>query len=172
MVQYRNDLIKAYIKDKDVLDVGSCGVDGFFFDMMKKHAKSITGLDLNGKGEIIKGDAETIDLHKTFDVVVAGDIIEHLNNVGLFLSNMHKHLRKGGTIIISTPNVKAWAYHFFKGNRDHTAWFCQYTLSCCLKRNGFKIKRITYCVRRKKGFLYDYLRYLFANNLFIVGEKA
>ena len=170
MVAYRNDLIKRLVKGKDTLDVGSCGVDKFFYSEMKKHTKSITGVDLEGKGDIIKGNAETVNLGKKFDVVVAGDIIEHLDNAGLFLDNMKKHLKKDGLLIISTPNVKSIAFAFFKGNKTHTAWYCKYTLSYLLRQHGFKVVKIRTCVRRKINPIYDLLRYIFANTLFVISK--
>jgi 2-polyprenyl-3-methyl-5-hydroxy-6-metoxy-1,4-benzoquinol methylase len=46
-----------------------------------------------------------------FDVVVAGDIIEHLSNPGLMLDGIRSRLATNGRVIISTPNafgVASW----------------------------------------------------------------
>jgi len=121
--------------------------------------------------QIIKGNAETVKVNKKFDLVVAGEIIEHLNNAGVFLDNMASHLRKGGRIIITTPNVKSLAYLFFKGNCEHTCWYCKYTLKELVERHGFKVEKIRFCVQKKKNFVVDLLRYYFANNLVFICRK-
>ena len=43
-----------------------------------------------------------------FDVVVAYHVIEHLVNVRLFASEIHRVLKKGGYVLIGTPNLASW----------------------------------------------------------------
>ena len=45
----------------------------------------------------------------SFDVVVAGEIIEHVPNPDLLLREIRRALRPGGTLIVSTPNLVSWA---------------------------------------------------------------
>src|ERR671924_367485 len=40
-----------------------------------------------------------------FDVVVAGEIIEHLVDTDFFLHEIWRVLEQGGTLVLSTPNV-------------------------------------------------------------------
>lgn len=40
-----------------------------------------------------------------FDLVFAGEVIEHLVDTGHFLSEVNRVLRTGGTFIITTPNL-------------------------------------------------------------------
>jgi len=44
-------------------------------------------------------------LNKKFNVIVAGEIIEHLENPGLFLDNIKNFLNDDGILIITTPNI-------------------------------------------------------------------
>jgi len=173
MVVYRKDIIFDYIKGKDVLDLGSTTNKKQMFDIMKKLAKSVVGVDLRKSKDpqIIYGNAENVKINKKFDLVVAGEIIEHLNNAGVFLDNMGNHLRKGGRIIITTPNVKSPAYLLFKGNEEHTCWYCKYTLKELVQRHGFKVEKVKICVQKKKNFIVDLLRYYFANNLVFICRK-
>lgn len=43
-----------------------------------------------------------------FDVVVANHVIEHLIDVRLFISEMYRVLKKGGYVVIGTPNLASW----------------------------------------------------------------
>ncbi len=43
-----------------------------------------------------------------FDVVIAYHVIEHLVDVKGFASEIHRVLKKGGYIIIGTPNLASW----------------------------------------------------------------
>ena len=170
---YRNDLIFSYVRGKEVLDLGSTTNKKEMFDVMKRLAKNIIGVDLrkSDDSQILEGDVETVDLKRKFELIVAGEIIEHLNNTGKFLDNMRRHLKDDGQLLITTPNVKSVAYLFFKGNPEHTCWYCRNTLRQVLERHGFRVKKILLYVQKKKNPIYDGLRYLFANNLMVIAEK-
>jgi SAM-dependent methyltransferase len=101
---------------------------------------------LNGQGySVIVADVETMDLGRRFDTIIAGEIIEHLENPGLFLRNMRKHLKVDGVIIISTPNPfyagsswKIWRYGRPAVHEDHMGWQDPATLGQLLRRTGFE----------------------------------
>jgi 2-polyprenyl-3-methyl-5-hydroxy-6-metoxy-1,4-benzoquinol methylase len=67
------------------------------FDLQNKH----------GINNVIQGNAEELgDLNLDgFDVVVAGEIIEHLNNPGLFLESAKSVLIPDGKLLITTTNA-------------------------------------------------------------------
>lgn len=46
--------------------------------------------------------------NKIFDVVIAYHVIEHLVNVRNFVSEIYRVLKKGGYVIIGTPNLASW----------------------------------------------------------------
>jgi SAM-dependent methyltransferase len=80
-------------------------------------------------------DVMTMDLGEQYDVIVAGELIEHVANPGQFLSNMRKHLTSEGTLVITTPNPfscrqvwKIWRYGGPRVHEEHVGWFDPITL--------------------------------------------
>jgi 2-polyprenyl-3-methyl-5-hydroxy-6-metoxy-1,4-benzoquinol methylase len=101
---------------------------------------------LNAQGyQTVVADVETMDLGRQFDTIVAGEIIEHLENPGRFLRNLARHLRDGGILIISTPNPfyagsawKIWRYGQPAVHEEHMGWQDPITLRQLLVRTGFE----------------------------------
>ena len=86
-----------------------------------------------------------------FDVVVIGDLIEHLSNPGSMLACVNKHLPSDGMLIISTPNpytldrsVRALFTSKQPVNPEHTTLYTKETLSELLRRYGFVITNVFY----------------------------
>jgi 2-polyprenyl-3-methyl-5-hydroxy-6-metoxy-1,4-benzoquinol methylase len=50
--------------------------------------------------------------HHTFDVIIAGDIIEHVFDTDLFLDHIRTLLLPGGTLLLTTPNVASLPRRF------------------------------------------------------------
>jgi len=110
-------------RPKRVLDIG-CG-DGWFGKLIKDKFKAeVHGIDISIKplkyakkrGIITK----RFDLSKNkwpypnnyFDLIVAGDVIEHLYDTENFIKECKRILKKGGEIIISTPNINSYHNRF------------------------------------------------------------
>jgi hypothetical protein len=80
-----------------------------------------------------------------FDVILATEIIELLNNPGLFLEGVKQCFNDNTEIIITTPNALriTGMYHQWRGygfvHPDHTCWFSCYTLSNLHLRYQYKI---------------------------------
>jgi len=68
------------------------------------------GLDLEADEEIIKNDLEKgIPLRdKSFDIVFALDILEHLDNIEFVFQELMRVAKKG--VIISLPNMFFWVF--------------------------------------------------------------
>jgi 2-polyprenyl-3-methyl-5-hydroxy-6-metoxy-1,4-benzoquinol methylase len=115
--------------------------------------RATVGIDIDAEGvaalrqggfNVLAADVETMDLSRRFDAIMAGEIIEHLESPGLFLRNMRRHLKPGGTLIISTPNPfyqgqvwKIWRYGRPAVHSEHTNWQDPSTLHELLRRTGF-----------------------------------
>jgi 2-polyprenyl-3-methyl-5-hydroxy-6-metoxy-1,4-benzoquinol methylase len=66
--------------------------------------------DLNGKVEWIEQDLNSpVPGHDgKFDVVVAAEVIEHLENPRFMIREIFRLLRPGGAAIVTTPNNESW----------------------------------------------------------------
>jgi 2-polyprenyl-3-methyl-5-hydroxy-6-metoxy-1,4-benzoquinol methylase len=105
-------LINFVYPNSRVLDVG-CS-KGYIARELKKKGCSITGIDINKEDlreakkycdRTILGDITKKDIKEKFDVIILGDIIEHVVQPLDLLKKLRKNLDKGGYILISTPNI-------------------------------------------------------------------
>ena len=100
---------------------------------------------------VIQGDAENLKLNETFDIIIAGELIEHLSNPGLFLKSALNHLDYQGKLIITTPNafnilniLSIIFYRAVSVHREHTCWYDKITLTQLIECNGFKVDKIVF----------------------------
>jgi 2-polyprenyl-3-methyl-5-hydroxy-6-metoxy-1,4-benzoquinol methylase len=195
------DIILPYIKDKEVLDIGCVNHDSKLKDdplwvhgFLKRHS-NVLGVDilqeevekLKKDGyNVICGDAETMDLGKRYDVIVAGELIEHLSNQGLFLNNCKKHLTTNGLLILTTPHTFNLRYSIMnlfllrdnpKVCQEHTCQYSPQTIRELLERNGFDIVKIGYFdlygrfLGKLKYKMYDLLGNKFKRSLVIIAKQ-
>ena len=165
--KYKNkeELLDSLIKREDsILDVGFWGQgvsiddDNWPHRILKNRVDNIYGLDivfdeskLENPENYFKASAENFNLEKKFDVIFAGDLIEHLSNPGLFLKSAKRHLNPGGRIIITTPNafnlfVIAGKLANFEPvvNHDHTCYFNSKTMKTLLNKNDLELSQLGY----------------------------
>ncbi|MCH7577105.1 MAG: class I SAM-dependent methyltransferase [Chloroflexi bacterium] len=130
MVRYL--FASRFVAGKTVLDVAS-GV-GYGSDMLKAAgAAQVIGIDRSTEAitygqehhsalgsEYLLADAGSLPLRdRQLDVVVSFETIEHVLDYRLFLTEIQRVLRRGGLLIISTPNKLT----FPEGNPYHTKEF-------------------------------------------------
>src|SRR5581483_817052 len=122
---YYSERLKAFSeilgerKFSTVLDAG-CGDGGLLKEMQKKWEFDAYGLDIskNGTDRAKKNGikAKVADLSKKFpfndeikfDLIIANELIEHLNDPDLFLRECNRVLARDGLLIIGTPNLNFW----------------------------------------------------------------
>lgn len=98
-----------------ILDLG-CGLGTIPF-LLGSAGYKVTGVDLdsetiascNEKNQssnliFMVGNAEMLDLKQEFDVVIASEVIEHVEHPELLLQTMSRHLANDGIGIVSIPN--------------------------------------------------------------------
>ena len=181
----RCKIVQKYCFGKTVLDLGcvdhSAEAEENFNDWLHKGikdvAKEVVGLDnaekevklLNQRGyDILAGDVENFNLGRRFEVVVCGELIEHVNNPGLVLQNIKKHLLKEGTLIVTTPNSESmlWVlYNLVYGrvpcNPTHVSWYNYQTLTELCRRYDFEVVTTYYEVGNPNNrVLYNIERFM------------
>jgi 2-polyprenyl-3-methyl-5-hydroxy-6-metoxy-1,4-benzoquinol methylase len=163
----RYERIKAITKGKSVLDLGcvdhslmSRDRSVWLHDVLRSSASLCVGVDYEKKAvetlqkegyEVYWGDVEAINLGRRFDVVVAGELIEHLPNPGRLLATVFRHLNENGVLILTTPNASGLFYFLGnlcfgseRDNEDHCLMFTQCTLAKLLDKCGFEILEAKY----------------------------
>jgi len=93
------------------------------------------------------------------DVVIVGDVIEHIDNVGSFLDGLRALADPTGSMIITTPNAFRLT-NFAAGLRgiemvhpDHVAWYSWYTLQNVLERHGWQVQQFHTYLPPPRGLL-------------------
>ena len=162
----RADRLMDLVVGPRVLDVGctdhvvKLGQPQWVHGRLRERFDDVVGIDISeenlasmraaGFENLELADAETFDLGRQFDTVVAGELIEHLSNPGSFLGRARAHLAPGGRLVLSTPYPFSIAYSLYAlvkypetcENREHTMWFCVRTLTELAERNGFGVEHV------------------------------
>lgn len=148
----RKEILREYCSGKRVLDIGcvqhnadQASNDSWLHKSIVDMAAYTLGVDylpdavaqLSERGyNVIVGDVNhRLPIEDTFDVIVVGNLIEHLSNFEGLLLNLQRLLTPGGVALISTANPffrEQYFYSAFKNtvivNQEHTCWIDPITL--------------------------------------------
>ncbi len=118
-----DDLSNNFLQGKKILDIG-CG-GGLISEPLARLGGSITGIDASKKNiEVAKLHAkksnlkinyqdkspEQLDSTEKFDIILNLEIIEHVENVDLYLKSCSNLIKKGGLMFTATLNRTATSY--------------------------------------------------------------
>ena len=137
---------------KDLADV-SRELYGFDYDQ-----EGIDVLASKGYDNLYRADLEHLDqvaLDTQFDVIVAGEMIEHLNNPGRFLHGIKRFMNRETRLVITTINAYSGMRFLVYGLRgqggnlepvhpDHVSYYSYSTLKLILQRHGFTIEKFMF----------------------------
>ena len=153
---------------KRVLDVGCSS--GYLARPLVARGCAVVGLELDPAAaaeardvceEVLVGDVESMELPfepGSFDVVLCGDLIEHLRDPEAFLARVRPFLKADGRLVLTTPNVANWAMRLGllagrwtyteRGilDRTHTYLFTRSTLVETLERAGYRVVELDFTV--------------------------
>lgn len=165
----RVQTVLAHTQGPDVLDIGCSGQRGlrsaldspwWLHGQLLQKYPDVWGLEFSGSlvdelkavglSNIHQGDAQRFDLGRQFDTVVAGELIEHLEDPGAFLTCAAAHLKPGGRIILTTPYAFSLGFVLYAwlkfpktcSNPEHTLWLCPTTITQIVQRVGLDVDEI------------------------------
>lgn len=167
MLRDRLECLAPHVDGRRVLDVGC--VDArparqaseeraarptSLFLRLAELASELVGVDLDAAGVrhlrslgycVEHADASTMDLGRRFDTIVAGEVIEHVEDPGRLLRNLRAHLEPQGVLALSTPNPFAarqsgriWRRGRPLVHEEHVGWQDPSTLGTLLRRTGYE----------------------------------
>lgn len=164
-----DDLIEP-LKDLKILDVG-CG-GGLVSESFARMGSNVLGVDASQEliqvstihaskqdfvNRITYKNSSVEDISKeyesSFDVISAMEVIEHVENVNLFLESLIKMLKPGGSFFISTLNKSAKSYLLAivgaeyvlnivpRGTHDWNKFITPENLTLKLEENGLNLEK-------------------------------
>lgn len=130
-LNHREQWLHGIISDSAALTVG--------VDVLEAEVNELRKMGYN----VIGADALTLRLNQKFDVVICGDLIEHVTNPEALLDTIAYHLRDDGIAVVTTPNPLA-INRFFNIladgwtdiNTEHVSWFCPQTMFQLVERSS------------------------------------
>ena len=137
--------------DAKILEVG-CGT-GHNYQFLKRYG-DYHGMDSSnvmielvtsyGLQKVALGDAVNMPYKDdAFDVVLALDVIEHIENDALAIQEMNRVLREGGIIVISVPAFK-WMWSMLDSLAGHKRRYTKKVVTDLVTSRGFRVERVTY----------------------------
>jgi SAM-dependent methyltransferase len=146
--------LKRYFPDaKSFFEIG-CGT-GFVLTGIRRELPrlNLAGSEVFSKGlsfaaerlpgvDLFQMDARRIPFVNEFDVIGAFDVLEHIFDDELVLSQMHQAVRKGGGILVTVPQ-HSFLWSEVDEYSRHVRRYSVSELKAKVRRAGFKILRTT-----------------------------
>jgi len=147
---HRFKLINKYLSKGKTLDIG-------YANKPNPYIMNVTGVDIGTVQKPFNYDAViSADVSKglpfkdkSFNNVIAGELIEHLENPSYFIRECWRVLKKDGVLVLTTPNPLEWisVIRFYLEAKfkptDHISELSPNMIQAILKNNGFSVKDIT-----------------------------
>ena len=144
----KSDMLLHFELEKIAADLWGIDADHAGLETLRAH----------GSKQVIFGDLERldqVDLNQTFDIIVAGEIIEHLNNPGLFLGGVKRFMDSGAILLLTTINAYCgmrFLWYGVRGKRgrvefvhpDHVAYYSYSTLKLLIERHGLRAQNFLF----------------------------
>lgn len=168
----RHDLINLVPKGKNkIIEIGCAS--GATLNYLKSNGKAseIVGVDILDNldyklDKYIQGNIENIHLpykNNYFDILLLGDVLEHLNDPWKTLKKLKMFVKTGGLIISSIPNIREFNTLFkivIKGDfkysefgildKTHLRFFCKKNIISLYEDCDIKVLSIIPNISRRK----------------------
>ncbi len=154
-------LIKEYVGNlggKKILEIG-CG-SGKLIHRLKEQGAIVKGIEPVEKMAVHAWENYGLDVQsayfediqfqaETFDLIIALEVIEHVLNPKVFLTKCFDILKKGGFVLISTPNYHAGKsigsrWTGFQTSFEHLYYFSRESLKALSEKVGFQMAKINF----------------------------
>lgn len=145
-----------------ILDLGCSS--GLLSERLMQMGHHVTGVDVNEFDDVADrtnaffradlNDGIPAEVGSGFDIVLAADVLEHVVNPGVLMSQIRAVLSPTGTALLCVPNIAHWYPRFRstlgmfdydqRGILDatHLRFFTRRSLTRLVARGGFAIRRI------------------------------
>ena len=165
--------IGGYIDDSDRTESWiKSGLENTLHYRSVKVSNKVTGIDINkfaldSMSKVCSGEYICVDImaddfgnkvNEKYDVILFGEILEHLDDFSTALANLRSVLKEDGIIVISTPNAFA-IDRFIKMflsyeavHLEHTCYFSYFTLKRLMSMNELEIQEFFYHQEHRKYF--------------------
>lgn len=199
---HRTRLLNNYVlngKCESVLEIGSgIGLIGSYIRNKNKSIKYL-GVEIDKESyeksqalklNTINNDFTVIKtVEQSFDVIMLWEVLEHLQDLKLFIELAYEKLNKNGKIILSTPNYNK-IYNYPGREKDdlyqdtppiHLNFFTKENIVTIFKKNQFvdckvKEKRFPYFDVKNKNFYLGAIKSIFnkynGSTLYFEGTKS
>jgi SAM-dependent methyltransferase len=163
-------LLRFALECHSVLEIG-CST-GYFSRHLVEQGSQVTGVEINPLAaeqakifchHVIVGDIESkstqAQIDRRFDVVILGDILEHLREPGDLLKKIHKDwLAANGRVIISLPNSGHWVFRrevlwgrfpyrrYGLFDRTHLRFFTRSSICSLVTESGYRVERYAFTI--------------------------
>jgi SAM-dependent methyltransferase len=171
------DFIPLQNRNGTTLEIGAGSGDNLIYAKKNGYAKVIYGIELveidgsfqksNEFEQFIIGNIEHMELNfknELFDVIVMGDVLEHLVDPYSIIREMKKYLTPNGVFVASIPNIrnlKTFRNIFVRGSfkyedegifdRTHLRFFTKKNMIELFENNDCKVQRIKSSLEFKSG---------------------
>ena len=116
-------LLRGLPRESKILDVGCSS--GILLDLLRSQGFSsecLYGIDISKKGvglakqrgfsNVVVQDAQDFNLNEKFDVIIASDCLEHLEDEARAINTWMKHLNRNGELLVFVPAFQSlWSHH-------------------------------------------------------------
>lgn len=162
------DLIPIENRKGTMLEIGAASGDNSIYAKKNGYAENIYGIELfnmdssNQQNELfdefIIGNIEDLDLtfeNEKFDVILAGDVLEHLVDPYIIVEKLNKYLKPNGVLISSIPNIRYFRVlnnivikgdfkYTEKGilDKTHLRFFTKKNILDLFNMNKYKVEKI------------------------------
>jgi 2-polyprenyl-3-methyl-5-hydroxy-6-metoxy-1,4-benzoquinol methylase len=165
--------VRRLVRGRSVIDLGfvdegelsaKCGRGTWLHAVVRAEARSCVGVDADARGvehaRELGFDAHAADVEdpdalaalglEPAEVVLAGELVEHLDRPGRFLDAVKPLVAPDGALVLTTPNAHALTNTLgaLVGrelvNPDHVSWLSWHTLETLLSRHGWRLDELAY----------------------------